>query len=149
MSLSKLFDLDGPIFLPLVFLTVVAAVIGVSYKVIKDHRATNKSAELVVTVTAYRPIKAQTDSSPNWTSVGTPAIMGICAASRDLLESGQLNYGDIVSVPKLGVYKVMDTMNARHKKHIDILVYTKAQERIVGWRKQVLITKVNANDRIE
>lgn len=106
----------------------------------------NKPVELSVTVTAYRPIKAQTDNSPNWTAVGTPAVMGICAASRDLLESGQLNYGDIISVPKLGAYKVMDTMNARHKRHIDILVYTAIQEKIVGWRKNVLITKVHFNE---
>ena len=107
----------------------------------------NKSVELVVTVTAYRPIEAQTDSSPNWTSIETPAVMGICAASRDLLRSGELKYGDVVSVPQLGVYKVMDTMNIRHKKHIDVLVYTKAQERIVGWRKNVPITRIVSNDR--
>lgn len=98
--------------------------------------------EISLTVTAYRPIPSQTDSSPNWTSVGTPAVMGICAASRDLLKDGLLHYGDIVDVPKLGVYKVMDTMNARHKKHIDILVYTKTQEKIVGWRKQVPVKVV-------
>lgn len=88
-----------------------------------------------VTVTSYRPIKSQTDSTPDHTSIGTPAIMGICAASRDLLESGTLNYGDLIDVPGLGIYKVMDTMNNRHTKHIDILVYNITQERLVGWRK--------------
>ena len=95
-----------------------------------------------LTVTAYRPIAKQTDSSPNWTSVGTPAVMGVCAVSRDLLNSGALLYGDLVEVSNLGVYKVFDTMNIRHKQHIDILVYTVTQERIVGWRRNVTVRKI-------
>ena len=139
----RLLDLDGPVFIPLLIMLFLSGT-GLA---IRNTYMECRHNGLLVTVTAYRPIRTQTDSSPNWTSTGTPAVMGICAASRDLLESGQLNYGDIISVPKLGVYKVMDTMNIRHKKHIDILVYTKVQEQIVGWRKNVLIVRVTCNDK--
>ena len=119
--------------------TGLATVITLALVFKPTNPCTLEYKELVLTVTSYRPIPAQTDSSPNWTSTGSPAVMGICAASRDLLSDGRLHYGDIVEVPKLGVYKVMDTMNKRHKNHIDILVYTVTQERIVGWRKQVSV----------
>jgi 3D (Asp-Asp-Asp) domain-containing protein len=92
-----------------------------------------------VSITSYRPIKTQTDSSPNWTSIGEPAVMGNVAASQDLLADGTLHYGDVVLITGLGVFRVNDTMNARHKRHLDILVYTKTQERCVGWRKDVKV----------
>lgn len=98
-----------------------------------------KDTYLIVSVTAYRPLKRFTDSSPNWTSIGDPSIMGNVAASQDLLADGTLHYGDIVLIPELGVFRVNDTMNKRHKKHLDILVYTKTQERCVGWRKSVQV----------
>ena len=98
--------------------------------------------ELCVTVTSYRAVKEQTDDSPNWTSVGTPAIMGICAASRDLLETGLVQYGDLIEIPSLGIFKVMDTMNKRHTNHLDVLVYTKTQEKCVGWRKKVMVRRL-------
>jgi len=97
-----------------------------------------------VKITAYRPIASQTDTSPDFTSINTPAVMGICAVSQDLLSDGIFNYGDILIVPGLGVYTVMDTMNIRHKKSIDILVYTRNQEKIVGVRPKTLIKKLRS-----
>jgi 3D (Asp-Asp-Asp) domain-containing protein len=91
--------------------------------------------QITVDVTAYRPIRSQTDGSPNHTSIGTPALMGICAVSQDLIKAGKVNYGEMLFVPGLGLYLVMDTMNPRHTNHVDILVYTKTQEKLVGWRK--------------
>jgi 3D (Asp-Asp-Asp) domain-containing protein len=96
--------------------------------------------QITVDVTAYRPIRSQTDGSPNHTSIGTPALMGICAVSQDLIRSGTVNYGDMLFVPGIGLYLVMDTMNPRHKEHVDILVYTKTQEKLVGWRKCQVVT---------
>lgn len=116
---------------------------GVQYMpVIKDRIESHKWT--LVKVTAYRPIKSQTDSTPDFTAVNTPAIMGVCAVSQDLLKDGVFKYGDIVLVPGLGVYAVMDTMNARHKKSIDILVYTRLQEKIVGIRPETLIKKLRS-----
>ena len=97
---------------------------------------------VTVKVTAYRPIKSQTDSTPDFTSINTPAVMGVCAVSQDLLKTGAFHYGDVILVPGLGTYLVMDTMNARHKQSVDILVYTRHQEKIVGVRLDVLVTKV-------
>lgn len=97
---------------------------------------------VTVKVTAYRPIKSQTDSTPDFTSINTPAVMGICAVSQDLLKAGTFHYGDVILVPSLGVYLVMDTMNARCRQSIDILVYTRHQEKIIGVRFNTLVTKV-------
>lgn len=106
---------------------------------------------LTVTITAYRPIPDQTDNTPNWTSVDSPAIMGICAVSRDLLNDGRVRYGDLIEIPGVGVYKVMDIMNIRHKNWVDILVYNHTQEKLIGFRQFVEIkvlqnarTKVNS-----
>jgi 3D (Asp-Asp-Asp) domain-containing protein len=97
---------------------------------------------IVVTITAYRPIAKQTDNSPNFTSINTPAVMGVCAVSQDLLAEGAVNYGDLILIPNLGIYMALDTMNARHTKHIDILVYTYKQEKIIGIRKDVGIVVI-------
>ena len=107
---------------------------------LKDKKALPDT--LVVTVTAYRPLAKYTDKSPNWTSIGTPAIMGVCAVSQDLLDNHKLKYGDVLDVPDLGIYKIMDTMNARHTSWIDILVNTRRQELIVGRRDHVTITRI-------
>lgn len=98
------------------------------------HHKHSKTLLSDVTITAYRPVKKQTDASPNWTSIGMPSIQGNCAVSQDLLSNGTVNYGDLLDTP-LGVFKVHDCMNQRYKQHIDILVYTHSQEKLVGWRK--------------
>ena len=106
---------------------------------ISEHVKKVPPTYLQVTVTAYRPEKKFTDSSPHWTSVGSPTVMGMCAVSQDLLQNGTVQYGDNLDVPGLGVFKVLDTMNPRHRNHVDILVYTKAIERCVGWRRGVSV----------
>lgn len=88
-----------------------------------------------LTITSYRPVPEQTDGSPNWTSIGQHVHgMGV-AVSQDLLASGKACYGDVVSIPGYGLKVINDTMAPRHRNHIDILVFTKAQESAVGVRK--------------
>lgn len=86
-----------------------------------------------VTATMYNPVKGQCDSDP----LITAGMFKInphrasehkwIAVSRDLLKKngGTLEYGDKVKLmgtdKKDGVYIVVDTMNKRYKKRIDIL----------------------------
>lgn len=109
-----------------------------------DLNPTSHTYDLIsVTVTAYRPLAKYTDKTPNWTSLGSPAVMGICAVSQDLLENHTFRYNDLISIPDLGVYKVMDAMNKRHTNWVDILVYTHKQELIIGKRQNVLVRRLD------
>lgn len=89
---------------------------------------------LTVTATSYRSVPSQTDATPFITSIGHRTHPYGVAVSRDLLVSGQVCYGDVLEVPGYGLRVVNDTMNARHKRHIDIFVDTRAQERAFGVR---------------
>lgn len=88
----------------------------------------------VLTVTSYRPIPAQTDDSPTWTSIGDRTTRFGCAVSQDLLKSGRVHYGDIIFIQGFGYRVVNDTMNIRHKNHVDLLVLTRDEEKAVGIR---------------
>ena len=86
-----------------------------------------------VDVTMYRPIRQETDSTPNITADGTKIKITeasryrFVAVSRNLLErwGGFLNYGDFVLLKdaghKDGIYRVKDTMSARWVNVVDIL----------------------------
>lgn len=87
-----------------------------------------------MTLTSYRPIAAQTDDSPTYTSIGDRTTKFGCAVSQDLLKNGLVAYGDILYIPGYGYRVVNDTMNARHKNHVDLLVFTHNEEKAVGVR---------------
>lgn len=89
---------------------------------------------LLVTLTAYQPIAAQTDDSPTWTSEGDRTTKHGCAVSQDLLKNGRVKYGDVLYVPGFGYRVVNDTMNKRHTNSVDLLVFTHAEEKHVGIR---------------
>jgi 3D (Asp-Asp-Asp) domain-containing protein len=84
-----------------------------------------------VTLTIYRPIGAETDSTPNITASGfkidtTNAFSHkIIAVSRNLFHSGY-TFNKKVKVSNAGfydgVYVVQDLMNKRYENRIDILV---------------------------
>jgi 3D (Asp-Asp-Asp) domain-containing protein len=95
-----------------------------------------------MTLTSYRPISPQTDDSPTWTSIGDRTTKFGCAVSQDLLRDGLVNYGDVLYVPGYGYRVVNDTMNARHTKHVDLLVFTHKEEKAVGVR-HLLVYKVS------
>ena len=73
-------------------------------------------------VTSYRSVPSQTDSSPFITSTGERVCKDGVAVSQDLLKSKRIKYGDWLYVEGIGLKRVNDTMNARHKNHIDIWV---------------------------
>lgn len=83
-------------------------------------------------VTAYTNVPEETDSSPNWTSIGEHVHPGGCAVSRDFLESREIKYGDYLYVENWGLCHVDDCMNQRHTKAVDIFVPAKSLEKKVG-----------------
>ena len=90
-----------------------------------------------MTVTAYQPIPAQTKPEcvnryHCTTSIDDGITMYGCAVSQDMLRSGIVKYGDVLSIPGVGLRVVNDTMNARHKRSVDVLVFSYEEERNVG-----------------
>lgn len=97
------------------------------------------------TVTSYQSLPAQTDSSPNYTSIGERTHHGGVAASRDLMKrwGGPLNYGDYIYIEDIGIYKVNDVMGPTHydkihhkrlpiKNSVDIWVANLQEEKKIG-----------------
>ncbi len=82
----------------------------------------NNKITLEVTATAYTSHKSQTDKTPYlaaWNNVLKPGTKSI-AVSRDLLKMGLKN-GSKVTISGLeGEYLVLDKMNKRWEKKIDI-----------------------------
>jgi 3D (Asp-Asp-Asp) domain-containing protein len=102
------------------FLVVVALAFGV---VGTATAGKERSNNLKVTATAYNSLPAQTDSTPDiaaWGDRLRPGMKAI-AVSRDLLNQYGLSRGDKVRIKGLeGEYVVLDKMNKRWRKKIDI-----------------------------
>ncbi len=73
-------------------------------------------------ITSYRSVPEQTDESPFTTSTGERVCKDGVAVSQDLLKSGVVKYGDWLYIQGVGFKRVNDTMNARHKRHLDVWV---------------------------
>ena len=77
---------------------------------------------LVVTATAYNSLPKQTNAQPHVAAWGDPIIPGmkVIAVSPDLISEG-LDHRTPVKIEGFpGVYLVLDKMNERWKKRIDI-----------------------------
>lgn len=99
-----------------------------------------------LTVTSYRPVTSQTDSSPTYTSIGDRTTKFGVAVSQDLLKSGAVHYGDTLYIPGFGLRVVNDCMNARITKSIDLLVLTRKEERRIGTRHLLIyVVKIREN----
>jgi len=96
-----------------------------------------------IQLTAYRSLPSQTDCTPNHTSTGekvTPDGIAIsqeqlCGACKKLHKrcehpevEGHLHYGDWVHIPGVGIKRINDCMNVRHKMRMDIWVASKKEE---------------------
>lgn len=95
-------------------------------------------------VTAYRSVPNQTDSSPFHTSTSEHVSPYGVAVSQDLiclacrrlhrrckeLEGERLHYGDLLYIEEIGWKFVNDLMNERHKNSVDIWVKTREEEKI-------------------
>lgn len=94
----------------------------------------------VLQVTSYQPIPAQTkpecrDRHHCETSIGDGITKFGVAVSQDYLKSGEVHYGDILYIEGYGFKVVNDTMNIRHTKAVDMLVFTRNEEKAVGFRR--------------
>lgn len=111
-----------------------------------------------LTVTSYRPIPSQTDSTPLYTSTNEHIFKGGAAISRDLLCGAcrklhnrckhpeypkRIHYGDLLYVKDVGIMKVNDSMGSTKldkrsgkritiKNSIDILVLSYSEEKAIG-----------------
>lgn len=115
-----------------------------------------------LTVTSYRSVPKQTDSTPYHTSTNEVVRKGGAAISRDLLcgacrklhnrclhpeVKGKVHYGDYVLVKYHGIFKINDCMGLSKydkktkkrypiKNSIDIWVSTYKEEKAIGVQKQ-------------
>jgi 3D (Asp-Asp-Asp) domain-containing protein len=93
----------------------------------------------ILTCTSYRPVPEQT--KPECTSRehcrtandDNVSELGV-AISQDFLDSGIIHYGDCVYIDGFGYRLVNDCMHRRHKKRVDVFVYTYAEEKKFGVR---------------
>ena len=103
---------------------------------VEIEESTNLEELGVVTVTTYKPISGETDSTPNVTASGfkisrkNPKKHRIIAVSRDLKR--KLRFGQRVRLRNAGKYNgeyvVRDVMNKRYRKRIDILINPKDKQ---------------------
>jgi 3D (Asp-Asp-Asp) domain-containing protein len=96
---------------------------------------------IVVTATAYNSLPEQTDDDPTVTAWGDQLEPGmkIISVSRDLIPLG-LDYRALVSIEGLtGEYLVLDKMNARWEKRIDIYMGTDLEAARAWGARQVRI----------
>lgn len=98
--------------------------------------------KLKVTATAYNSLPAQTDSTPDIAAWGDRLRPGmkVIAVSRDLLKKYGLKHRDKVRISGLkGEYEVLDKMNKRWKKKIDIYMGKDRRKALKWGRKDVTI----------
>ena len=108
-----------------------------------------------MTITSYQAIPAQTKPTcinrhQCETSIGDGITMYGCAVSQDLLKSGKVRYGDVLSVPGFGLRMVNDAMGPtkcvkRKDGHcikrvaqvnaVDLMVFSYEEEHRVGVRR--------------
>lgn len=96
-----------------------------------------KQKTMEVTATAYNSLKYQTAGDPNITAWGDTLKPGMkaIAVSRDLIDSGLVHQTEVKIEGLPGKYVVLDKMNRRWTKKIDIYMsdsVKKARE----WGKQ-------------
>lgn len=126
-------------------------VTGLGIAVLSLHgcgeQTANNKVTLEVTATAYTSHPNQTDDTPYlaaWNNVLKPGVKSI-AVSRDLLKMGIQN-GTKVTIEGLkGEFVVLDKMNKRWEKKIDIYMghnYEKAKQ----WGKQTVTISWHKSD---
>jgi len=107
-----------------------------------SNRNTAYARRLHVTATAYTSHVGQTDSTPNIAAWGDrlhPGMKSI-AVSRDLLHVYGLKHGQKVRIKGLdGEYAVLDKMNKRWKKKIDIYMGMDKRKAFQWGRRKVEI----------
>ena len=106
----------------ILLLLALAAVVLHGCAMVRRQGPSKREREVTVTAYAYNSTRAQTDGRPKETASGhdlEPGMKAI-AVSRDLEELG-LTFGTKVHIEGLaGTYTVLDRMNPRKRRAIDI-----------------------------
>lgn len=90
-----------------------------------------------ITITSYNNKVNQTDSTPNIMASNRVVYEGSVAVSRDIKKKYKLYYGDILYIPVLDKYFVIeDLMNKRFSNRIDIFTYDEKQSRSLFYTEQ-------------
>ncbi|MEM9673658.1 MAG: hypothetical protein AAF992_13785 [Bacteroidota bacterium] len=104
---------------------------------------------LEVTATAYNSVESQTKKgSPDIAAWGDKLEPGmkVIAVSRDLLHEYGLDHNSKVKIKGLpGTYRVLDKMNKRWRKRIDIYMGTDVQKAREWGKQQVEISWIAEN----
>ena len=103
-----------------------------------------------VVATAYNSIAKQTNKNPTvtaWGDILKPGMKSI-AVSRDLIDLGLVHKTEVTIEGLQGKYKVLDKMNKRWKKRIDIYMGNDVKSAKKWGKKRVKISwKRNKNQR--
>ncbi|WP_199711440.1 3D domain-containing protein [Prosthecochloris sp. ZM_2] len=95
------------------------------------------STTLTVTATAYTSSPQETDSTPSVTAWGDTLKPGVkaIAVSRDLIDMGLTHQQDVKIQGFDGSFRVLDKMNRRWEKRIDIYMDNN-RKKARNWGKQ-------------
>jgi len=101
-----------------------------------------------VTATAYNSVESQTSGDPAITAWGDTLVPGMkaIAISRDLLDSGFYHTMELNIEGLPGSYKVLDKMNLRWTKKIDIYMGTDVSLAREWGKKKVTINWLPAEE---
>ncbi len=98
-----------------------------------------KIRAIPVKVTAYNPVRSQTDSSPFITASNKHVRVGMVALSRDLEREFGFTFGDTVYLYGFGRFIFEDRMHRRKKRHVDILILDSMEARRFGVKSSYLL----------
>ncbi len=103
-----------------------------------SERSFPRLATVVVTITGYGSVEAQTDDTPHITAANTRTREGVIALSQDLLREftpgAPFAFHDVVEIPGVGRFSVEDTMHPRWTHRADIWFPTR--EEAISWGRQ-------------
>lgn len=117
----------------------------------------NKEYNLTVTATAYTSRRAETDKTPYlaaWNNRLRHSVKSI-AVSRDLLDMGLTNKTKVTIDGLPGTYLVLDKMNKRWKKKIDIYMGLNLRKArhwgkrkvTIRWKKKSIVPLKNSKKK--
>jgi 3D (Asp-Asp-Asp) domain-containing protein len=108
---------------------------------VSKHAERPRIRSLAVTATAYNSLPAQTHPRhPNIAAWGDTLYPGmqVIAVSRDLLDTGLVHNTEVKIAGLPGTYRVLDKMNQRWRKRIDIYMGVN-RDSALQWGKQEVI----------
>ena len=98
-----------------------------------------KIRAIPIKVTAYNPVRAQTDSSPLITASNKHVRIGMVALSRDLEREFGFTFGDTVYLYGFGRFVFEDRMHRKKRRHVDILMLDPMEARRFGVKSSYLL----------